>query len=69
MYKEFIIILVVVFLVVGLDIITNRYTKETLEILSNELYVLRKYILDEEKERSEAQMKNIKQNGKKNIKF
>lgn len=62
MYKEFIIIIVVVFLVVGLDIITNKYTKETLEILSRDLNILREYILDEDKEKSEEQMKKIKQN-------
>lgn len=61
MHKEFIIIIVVIFLVVGLDIITNRYTKDTLGILSSELNVLREYIVDEEKEKSEEQMENIKQ--------
>lgn len=62
MYKELIIIIVVVFLIVGLDIITNKYTKETIEILSNDLNILREYILDQDKEKSEEQMKKIKQN-------
>lgn len=61
MYKEFIIIIVVIFLVVGLDIITNRYTKHTVEILSEELKILREYILNEEKDKSEKQMESIKQ--------
>ena len=62
MYKELIIIIVVIILVIELDIITNKYTKETLEILSSDLNILREYILDEEKEKSETQMKKIKQN-------
>lgn len=62
MYKELIIIIVVVFLIVGLDIITNKYTKETLEILSGDLKILKEYILDEDKIKSEEQMKKIKQN-------
>ena len=62
MCKELIIIIVVVFLVVGLDITTNKYTKGTLEILSGDLNILREYILDQDKEKSEEQMKKIKQN-------
>ena len=62
MYKELIIIIVVVFLVVGLDIITNKYTKETLQILSGDLKILREYILDEDKRKAEEQMKKVKQN-------
>ena len=62
MYKELIIIIVVVFLIVGLDIITNKYTKETLQILSGDLKILREYILDEDKIKSEEKMKIIKQN-------
>ena len=62
MYKELMIIIVVVFLVIGLDIVTNKYTKETLKILSSDLNILREYILYEDKEKSEEQMKKIKQN-------
>ena len=62
MYKELIIIIVVILLIVGLDIITNRYTKETIEILSKDLNILKEYILDEDKIKSEEQMKIIKQN-------
>lgn len=62
MYKEVIIIIVVILLIVGLDIITNKYTKETLQILSRDLNILREYILDEDKIKSEEQMKIIKQN-------
>lgn len=62
MYKEFIIIIVVILLIVGLDIITNKYTKKTLQILSGDLKILREYILDEDKEKSKDQMKKIKEN-------
>ena len=44
MYKEIIIIIVVISLVLGLDIITNNYTKQSLEIITYELNVLREYI-------------------------
>ena len=62
MYKELIIIIVVILFVVGLDIITNRYTKESLNILSDDLNILREYILDKDKQKSEEKMKKIKQN-------
>lgn len=61
MCKELIIIVTVIAIVVGLDIITNRYTKHTLEILSRELDLLREYILEESKNKSEEQMQRIKQ--------
>ena len=35
MYKEFIIIIVVISLIFGLDIITNNYTKQSLEKMTN----------------------------------
>lgn len=61
MYKEFIIIVVVIVLVVGLDIITNKYTKDSLEIMTNELNILREYILEENNEKAEKQMKIVKE--------
>ena len=61
MYKEFIIIIVVVVLIVGLDIITNNYTKDTVENISKELNILRKYILEENKEKAQNQMNVVKQ--------
>ncbi len=59
MYKEFIIIIVVIALIVGLDIITNNYTKDTVNIISNELEVLKEHILKEDKEKAEVQMKKV----------
>lgn len=61
MYREFIIIVVIVILIVGLDIITNNYTKDSLEIMSNELNILKEYILEEDKQKAEEQMKKIKE--------
>ena len=61
MYKEVIIIIVVVALVVGLDIISNKYLKESVAELSNELNLLRVPILKEDKEESQKQMKKVKE--------
>ena len=60
MYKELIIIVIVIAIIVGLDIITNKYTNETLEVLSSELNILKDYILKEDKENSKEQMQKIK---------
>ena len=60
MYKELFIIFIVIAIIVGLDIITNKYTNETLGILSSELYTLKDYILKEDKENSQEQMQKIK---------
>ena len=56
-----IIIIVVVTLIVGLDFITNKYTKNTVEIMSNELNFLKEYILEEDKEKAQTQMEIVKQ--------
>lgn len=61
MFKEIIIIIVVISLVVGLDIITNNYTKNTVEIISNELNILREYILEENKVKAIEKMELIKE--------
>ena len=60
MYKEFIIIVVVIALIVGLDIVSNNYTKETVNIMSEELKVLREYILKEDKTKTVSQMQSVK---------
>ena len=61
MYKEIIIIMVVISLIVGLDIITNNYTKQSLEIITSELNLLREYILREDKQKAEEQMQIVKE--------
>lgn len=61
MYKELIIITIVIILIVGLDIITGNYTKDSVEVMSNELNDLRVYILEENKEKAEEKMQDIKE--------
>lgn len=61
MYKEIIIIITVISLIVGLDIITNNYTKETVEIISSELNILREEILNKNKKEAEKQMDIVKE--------
>ena len=60
MYKEIIIVIVVIALIIGLDIITNNYTEASVSILSDELNILREDILQEDKENAQTQMMNIK---------
>ena len=50
MYKEIIIIVTVITLIVALDILTNNYTKNTVSIMSEELSALREDILEKNKE-------------------
>lgn len=64
MYKEFIIILTVIALIVGLDITTNHYTQNSVAILSEELNDLREDILQENKEIAQKKMEKIKEKWK-----
>lgn len=59
MYKEIIIIIVAIAIVVSLDIVTNNYTKDTVDIMSQKLDVLRKYIFEENKEEADLQIPEI----------
>ena len=61
MYKEVIIIFVVIALVLGLDIISNNYLKESVQELSGELNELRGYIIEENKEEAQKQMQKVKE--------
>ena len=61
MYKEILIIIIVVVLVIGLDVISNNYLKESVTELSNELNMLKVPILEEKKEKSQEQMKRVKE--------
>jgi len=61
MYKEIIIILTVISLVVGLDIVSNNYLKEAVLELSKELKLLKVYVLEEEQDKAQKQMKNVKE--------
>ena len=60
MYKEIIIIFVVVILVIGLDVISNNYTKNAIEELSLELNNLKIKILEENLDKSLKQMEIVK---------
>lgn len=60
MYKEIIIVIVVIALIIGLDVMTNNYTETSVSILSDELNILRENILQEDKENAQTQMMNIK---------
>lgn len=64
MYKEFIIILVVIALIVGLDIATNYYTKNSVAILSEELNNVREDILQQDKVVAQHKMEQIKEKWK-----
>jgi len=68
MYKEIIIILTVVALVVGLDIISNNYLKEAITELLKELNNLRVEILEENKENAQKQMQKVKEKWKEKYK-
>ena len=57
MYKEIIIIVTVITLIVTLDILTNNYTKNTVEMMSEELTTLREDVL--QKDKTSAQDKII----------
>ena len=68
MYKEVIIIIVVVTLVIGFDVISNNYLKEAVSELSNELNKLKEIILDEKQEETQNQMKIVKKKWKEKYK-
>lgn len=62
MYKELIIITFVILLIVGIDIITGNYTRDSVQIMSSKLNELRGYILEENKEEATNKMQAIKEN-------
>ena len=68
MYKEIIIILTVVALVVGLDLISNKYLKDVVIELSSELNKLKVQILKENKDEAQKQMQIVKDKWKEKYK-
>lgn len=68
MYKEVIIIFVVITLVVGLDIIANDYLNKAVEELSKELNELRIPILEKKQKEAQNQMKIVKDKWKEKYK-
>lgn len=62
MYKEFIIIMLIITLVLGLDAITNQYTSNSVKKLCDELFFLKGEILNENQGKSQKQMQSIEEN-------
>lgn len=60
MYKEILIIIVVIALVVALDIISNNYLEDSVVQLSQELNNLRIEILNEDQENAKNQMEKVR---------
>ncbi len=59
MYKEFIIIFFVIALIVTLDVITNNYTKTSVNLLTEELSSLEQSLKDKNNEKITSKMSNI----------
>ena len=59
MYKEFIIIFFVIALIVTLDVITNNYTKTSVNLLTEELLSLEQSLKDKNNEEITSKMSNI----------
>ncbi len=59
MYKEIIIIIVVIALVVGLDLVSNNYTKAAVAELSSKLEDIRNEALEENRQAAESKMKDL----------
>ena len=60
MYKEFIIISIILVLVISLDCITNKYVKESVSTMINKLEVLEDEILNENIDDIENRIKEAK---------
>ena len=60
MYKEIIIIIFVIALVISIDVISNNYTKDAIYEISSQLNILKEEILKENKENSLKQMEKVK---------
>lgn len=61
MYKEILIILIVIVFVIGTDIISNNYTRSSFNSLIEKLDTLKVLILNKEREKALTEMKEIKQ--------
>ena len=59
MYKEFIIIFFVIALIVTLDVITNNYTKNSVNILTEKLSSLEQILKEEQSEEITSKVSNI----------
>ncbi len=59
MYKEILIIIIVLGLIIGLDIITNNYTIYATDSLTNDLNMLKGYILNNEDENVDQKIDEV----------
>lgn len=59
MYKEFIIIFFVIALIVTLDVITNNYTKDSVNVLAKELSSLEQMLKEEQNKEITSKVSNI----------
>lgn len=59
MYKEFIIIFFVIALIVTLDVITNNYTKDSVNVLAEELSSLEQMLKEEQNKEITSKVSNI----------
>lgn len=60
MYKEFIIIVIILIFVFGIDFLTNNYVKESVRIMTDKLEALKETILQEDTDDIERKLAEIK---------
>ena len=65
MYKEYIIIILVILLIVCLDVITNKYTTESIKIMSEDLNILKSNLTNKNNRNGENQLRKIKEDWEK----
>ena len=61
MVRELIIILLIFWIVISLDVITNHYLKENVVMLSNELDNLKGYVVNQKQEEAILKTQSIKE--------
>ena len=60
MYKEFIIIVIILIFVFGIDFFTNNYVKDSVSIMTDKLETLKETILQEDTDDIEEKLAEIK---------
>ena len=59
MYKELIISIIIVMLIVGIDIVSNNYLKDSVQILTTDLGQLRENTKNEDEEKEQEKIEEI----------
>lgn len=59
MHKEMVICVILVILIIIGDIITQKYTKNTVNYITNELEILKQSLLDEAKDKADNEISKI----------